>query len=286
MVVNFLCCFLMLFLGSFFPIQALSVLDKTSEPSTTVNPKKDNPKKEVVGIMENLGAQIPLDLSLIDESGKPLLLKDFITLPTIVSFVYYRCPGICSPLLGGMVDVVDEMELVEGIDYKVLTISIDPREGADLAAQKKKNYLGNMKRKVDPNAWKWTVGDAKTIKTLTKVFGFGYKQAKDGNFIHAASIMAVSPTGKIARYLYGTSFLPFDLKLALAEAAEERTGPTVAKFLKYCFSYDPAGRKYVFNTLQVVGGLLLLWVLSLFAYLAFFGKKRGLGEGFGVDGAK
>lgn len=272
---------LVVLLVSFVPVQAVSVLDNLTKPKLS-----NKPKKEVVGIVENLGAQVPMNLSLTDSSGKSFTLRDYFTLPTVVSFVYYRCPGICSPLLGGMVDVVDEMDVVEGVDYKVLTISIDPDEGADLAAQKKTNYLGNMERKVDPKAWKWTVGDAATIKKLTEAFGFGYKRAKDGNFVHSASIMAVSPTGKIARYLYGTEFLPFDLKLALAEAAEERTGPTVAKFLKYCFSYDPAGRKYVFNTLQVVGGLLLLWVFTLFGYLAFYGKKRSIGEGYEVDGAE
>jgi len=130
-----------------------------------------------------------------------------------------------------------------------------------------------MDHQLDPDAWKWTVADAETVNMLTDAFGFGYKRAEDGNFIHSASIMAVSPTGKLARYLYGTEFLPFDLKMALSEASDERTGPTVAKLLKYCFSYDPAGRKYVFNILNVVGVLLLLWVAAMFVFFAFFGKK-------------
>jgi len=240
------------------------------------------PHKENVGIIEKLGNRIPMDASLVDENGKGFQIRDFIDRPTVVCFVYYRCPGICSPLLQGMTEVIDRMDTVPGIDYKVLTISIDHEETPDVAAKKKNNYLKNMKNQIDPESWKWTVTDEETVKNLTDAFGFGFKRAEDGNFIHSGSIMAVSPTGKIARYLYGTEYLPFDLKMALTEAEAEKTGPTVAKLLKYCFSYDPAGRKYVFNILNVVGALLLLWVAGMFAFFAFFGK-RPAGNRFGND---
>ena len=242
---------------------------------------------ENVGIIEKLGQIIPLDSIVTDSTGLPFKIAEFIDRPTIVSFVYYRCPGICSPLLQGLTEVIERMDIAPGIEYKVLTISIDHNETPSVAAKKKENYLKTMKSKIDPEAWRWTVTDEETVKALTGAFGFGFKRAEDGNFIHSGSIMAVSPKGKIARYLYGTEYLPFDLKMALTEAEAEKTGPTVAKLLKYCFSYDPAGRKYVFNILNVVGVLLLLWVAGMFVFFAFFGKKpsgdrfqRGADKGF------
>ncbi len=69
--------------------------------------------------------------------------------------------------------------------------------------------------------------------------------------MHAGAIYALSPKGKIVRYLYGTTFLPFDLEMALREASEGRVGPTISRILLYCFSYDPQGRKYVLQTTRI-----------------------------------
>jgi len=91
-------------------------------------------------------------------------------------------------------------------------------------------------------------------------------------------LVILSPDGKITRYMYGTEFLPFDLKMALLEASEGRVGPTLSKVLRFCFSYDPKGRKYVFNTLKVTGIVTLLFALSLILFLVFKGKKKPIKE--------
>jgi len=230
---------------------------------------------EFIGIKEQLGKTIPLDLELTDSENKKFKIRDFVKdKPIILNFVYYRCPGICSPLLAGLANVTDHMDIHAGIEYRILTISMDPGETYDLAASKKVNYFNTMKRKMDPEAWKWTVGDADTVHQLTKATGFYYKRAEDGNFIHSGALIAISPKGKIARYVFGEKFLPFDMKMALAEAEQEKTGPTVAKLLKYCFSYDPEGRKYVFNILRVVGTLILFWVIAILIFVNVAGPNK------------
>jgi protein SCO1/2 len=60
-----------------------------------------------VGIDEKLGAQVPLDLVLNDEEGRPVKLGDLLGKPTILTLNYFRCAGICTPLLNGMVDVIN-----------------------------------------------------------------------------------------------------------------------------------------------------------------------------------
>jgi len=56
-------------------------------------------KKIEVGIDEQLGSYIPLDAVFKDADGNNVVLSDLITEPTVLAFVYYECPGICSPLL-------------------------------------------------------------------------------------------------------------------------------------------------------------------------------------------
>ena len=130
-----------------------------------------------------------------------------------------------------------------------------------------------MKKKISAESWRFLTGDSASIAKITDAIGFRYqKQGED--FIHGAVITAVSPKGQIARYLYGTDFLPLDLKLALTEASEGRTGPTINKLLKLCFSYDPDARKYVLDVTRVAGGGILLILVGFVLMLTLKKKKN------------
>ena len=63
-------------------------------------------KKVEVGVVEHLGSYIPLNTELIDENGNKFLLKDNFDKPVVINFVYYECPGICSPLLTELSNVL------------------------------------------------------------------------------------------------------------------------------------------------------------------------------------
>src|SRR5512138_2878467 len=99
-----------------------------------------------VGIVERLGNHLPLDAEYYDEKGTLVPLRSVIDRPTIITFVYYRCPGICSPLLNELSRMVEKMDLEPGKDYRILTLGFDHREGPELAAEKKENYLQALKR--------------------------------------------------------------------------------------------------------------------------------------------
>jgi protein SCO1/2 len=74
--------------------------------------------------------------------------------------------------------------------------------------------------------------------------------------------------------MYGTDFLPFDLKMALMEASQGKIGPAISKVVRFCFSYDPKANKLVFNTLKVTGTVTLLFALSFVVFLLFKGRNR------------
>ncbi|MCF8372699.1 MAG: SCO family protein [Bacteroidales bacterium] len=229
--------------------------------------------EEEIGIYEKLDQAVESGLQFTNDKGETVYLDDIIDKPTVISLVYFNCPGICSPLLDGVAEVIDRTDIELGKDYQVLTISFNWDEGWELARDKKKNYVKQIDREVDLESWKWMVGDSTNIMKLVQSLGYGFK--KEGkDYIHAASIMVVSPEMKISRYLYGTYFLPFDLKMAVVEAAAGRSGPTINKMLKYCFSYDAEGKKYVFNITKVGGSVVMFFALSLFLVLAFSKKKN------------
>lgn len=221
-----------------------------------------------VGIIEHLNDTIPQNIQLTNEAGELVFLKDQIDKPTAIVFVYFRCPGICSPLMDGIADVIQKSDLNISEDYQVITISFDPTETYDLAVKKKNNYKSLIKGKNTQEGWKFYTGDSLNIAKATKALGFRYKKA--GNeFTHAATVIITSPEGKITRYLNGTYFLPFEFKLSIIEASKGQAGPTINKILQYCYSYDPVGQAYVLNVTKVTGAIILVMGLIVFLLLLF-----------------
>jgi protein SCO1/2 len=238
---------------------------------TGIASAEDKPAE--LGIYEKLDEYLPEGLEFVDENYNKVDLKTAINKPTVFALVYYECPGLCSPLLEGVAEVISRAKLNLGTEYQVFTVSFDPDEKPKLAKEKKANYAKLVKNQDVENGWRWFTGDSTNIANLLNSLGFKVK--KEGQeFIHPASLMVVSPEGKITRYLHGTYFLPFDLKMAVIEASEGKSGPTINKVLKYCFSYDPAGKKYVLNFTKISGSLIIFIAISLFAGLMISNRKK------------
>ena len=227
--------------------------------ATTITVAQSPPAAPEIGISEKLGETLPLEKEFYDESGNLVTLRSLITKPTIVTFVYFRCPGICTPLLTELSHMVEKMDIEPGKDYQIISLSFDHRDDPELAADKKESYLSAIARPVPAQAWRFLTGDSLTIRSVADAAGFYYK--RDGNeWIHAGALIIVTPDGKITRYINGISYLPFDVKMALLEASDGRVGPTIATVLKFCYSYDPVGRTYALNITRIAMVLILILV--------------------------
>lgn len=230
-------------------------------------------KQIEVGIDEKLGNYLSMDTEFINSEGDTVILGKIIDKPVLLAFVYYECPGICSPLLNELAWTIDKIQLEPGADFKIITLSFDHRETVSVAAKWKKNYLHSMKRKIEPEDWVFLVGDSLNINKITQSAGFYFKPSDDGQFIHAGALIAIATDGKITRYIFGTQYNPFDVKMAMIEAKAGKTSPTISKVLEFCYSYDPEGRNYTLNVTRIIGTVMLLGVgISLSVLL--FKKKR------------
>ena len=239
-----------------------------------INPVAGNNDVEI-GVIEHLDEFLPDSISLINETGQQVWLADVIDKPTIINFVYYRCPGICSPLMEAVAGVMDKSDLVPGVDYQVLTVSFDPTETIDLGIRKKANYLNLMTNKVEEakKGWLFFTSDSASIIRATTATGFKYKRTGN-DYLHAASLTVVSNEGKITRYLNGMYFLPFEWKMAIVEASKGQSGPTLNKVLRFCYSYDPVGQTYVMNITKVSGTIILFFGLLFLLILVLKPKRK------------
>jgi protein SCO1/2 len=226
-----------------------------------------------IGIDEKLGGFVPMDLGFLDADGDSVYLRDVIDKPTVLTLVYYHCPTICKPLLGGVVEVMDKTNLEPGYDYRVLTISFDETDSPESADVIRANFTDALERDLVDGAWQFLTADSVTIARLTDSVGFRFVR-RENDFAHGTSLIFLAPDGKIVRYLYGMRFMPFDLKMAVVEANKGSVAPSIARVLQYCFSYDPEGRRYALNVNRLVGTVILLFAVGWVIYLSTAGRRK------------
>ncbi|MCX6286253.1 MAG: SCO family protein [Bacteroidetes bacterium] len=225
-----------------------------------------------VGVEEHLDSIIPPNLTFINEQSKPVRLGDLLTKPTILTLVYFDCPGLCSPLLDGVSEVVEKMGMELGKDYQIVTVSFNYKDTPEKAIQKKNTFL-KKHSKSHSKDWFYLTGDSANIYALVRAVGFRFKQ-QGNDYIHPGVITIVSPKGKITRYLYGVTFLPFDVKMAIIEAGKEQSRPTINRVLQFCFSYDPEGRRYTLAVTKISATIIIFLALVLFLTLLVRSRKK------------
>ncbi len=227
-----------------------------------------------IGIDEKLGRILPPDLTFVTSENDTVTLGELINEPVLLAPVYYECPGLCNPLQSELAWIIDKLDLIPGKDYKIISLSFNYRETPSLAAKWKKNFLQSMKKKINENDWLFLTGDSSNVYSFTDTIGFYFKKNNEGQFIHPSVLIAISPEGKITRYILGPTFNPFDIKMALIEAKANKTAPTVAKVLEFCYSYDPESKKYTFNLLRIVGLIMLSGIGIFIAILLLRNKPK------------
>lgn len=227
-----------------------------------------------IGIVERNGAQVPLDLPFTDEAGRAVTLGRYFRgeRPVLLLLVYYACPGVCNALLNGLTESLRGMDWTAGAEFRVVTVSIDPRETAELARNKKLGYIGLYDRPEAADGWAWLVGPQASIEQLASTVGFGYRyQERTGLYTHAASVMVCTPDGRLSRYLNDVSFEPETLQLALTEAAQGTVGsPMNRLMLRWCWMYDPSTGRYVVAARKVMaigGAVTVLLTAALLGWL-------------------
>lgn len=230
-----------------------------------------------VGVAQRLNEQLPLSLVFTDDQGKQVALSSYFgKRPAILALVYYQCPMLCSEELNGLTGALQMVSLTPGKDFDIVVVSIDPTEGTDLAAAKKRTYLKRYGRPETAAGWHFMTGTQANIDALTKAVGFGYVKipGPDGRltqFAHASSIQIVTPEGKLAQYYMGVEYSPKDLRLGLVEASHNKIGSPVDNILTYCYHYDPQTNKHSLIVARVVqmGGLVTVAMLGGFMFLMF-----------------
>jgi protein SCO1/2 len=223
-----------------------------------------------VGLEQRLHEYIPLDLAFVDETGKPVHLRDYFSgNPVILTLAYYDCPNLCTLVLNGLLKALRPLSLTVGTHFNVLTVSINPADTPALAAARQAQYTRGYGRAHAANAdathgWHFLTGEPEAIQRLAQAVGFRYTyDATQGEFAHAAGVMVLTPQGQLSRYFYGVEYGPRDVQFGLMEAAASKIGSPIDRLLLLCYHYDPQSGTYSLAILRVLRAAGVVTVVAL-----------------------
>jgi protein SCO1 len=233
---------------------------------------------EQVGVDERLGATLPTDLAFTNQRGEAVLLSRYFTgVPVIITLNYYSCPTLCPLVFRNLAGTIAKMgDPKLGQDFRVVTVSIDPEETLQRAADKSSKTYAMLGKTTDPGtAWPFLLGREPAIERLAQRSGVRYTRVGK-EFAHPNVIIIATPDGRISRYLYGIEQAPQDLKLALIEASGGSIGGSklINRALLYCFHYDPVGKKYVLFASRLMTGAMVFILVLMLGLLGFFWNRE------------
>jgi len=244
---------------------------------------------ESVTVEQRLGESVPSTIELVDSKGRRIKTARLFdgTMPVLISLNYSNCPMLCNVQLNGLAESLQSLDLKIGKDFRLLSVSIDPKETTQKVRETKSKYLDLVPSQ--PGAvedWWFCTAKQSAITSLAKSLGFQYRYDKaSGEYYHPAMLAFVSPDGVITRYSLDVAFPNDQLKLAILEAGQGKVGSAVDQFVLWCFSYDPNRNSYVLQAwrLMRMGGLLTIGLLVTALLPYWVGRHRRPSTGTGPN---
>lgn len=229
---------------------------------------------EGAAVEERLGAVVPLDARFVDMEGHDQLLAEFVArgigaeregLPVLLILAYHRCRTLCSLVLEGTARSLAGVERRAGEEYRVVSVSIDPRDTPADSREKAAELGASLGVEGEggggPPGWSFLTGEDQEIEMLAASLGFRYRyDPASDQYSHPAVIFALTPKGEVSSYIYGVNPEPAELAAALDVAASGRSRSTVERILLRCFHYIPALRRHAgaITTILRVGGVMTI----------------------------
>lgn len=177
-------------------------------------------------LIRDANAQIPNDITLINQNGEDYRFGDHHKEVKLVEFIYTFCPDICPTTTQKMNLLKKDLqkEGVYGDQVKFITITIDPyRDTTDVL----KKYMEKFEIENDGN-WIFLTGNHNDIKDAHRKIGkvaeslqFQYRDPGDGSFVHTSLLFLVDENNKfIKKFPMGEDFNKQDVFKSIMDNIE------------------------------------------------------------------
>jgi len=205
------------------------------------------------------------DIAITPVGGASVSLSElWRSKPLIVTFVFTRCSGICSPFLQSLRAATQAVGGT-GSDYRILVLSFDSSDSVDdmRAAAEGLGLASNP-------AWIFGVSTPEQIRRLADAVGFWFKCHPASRQYDHPSLLVAIDHGRIVRMLAGATVLPARFR----EIVDELRGKFVPAYPSQdrkvafrCFRYEPGGGIHLswgFFLMLMPGTLTIFGTLWIF----------------------
>lgn len=229
-----------------------------------------NPLLQKVAFAPPLGMTLALQQPLRDADGQTHRLADFFDgqLPVAMLFGYYQCRRLCGTAIDSLARAADLGQL----KARLLFVGIDPRETAADAQRKRMSYRRAFGSAIAN--WHFLSGEAAAIEAIKSSAGLRTTLDADGNIVHPAGVVLLTPDGRISGFLPGVAVDPQKLRKRLQLAARGTIGTPPPPLLLLCSNYDPSTGRYSLSVMRLLQVLALVMAVAFAAMIAMRLRRR------------
>ncbi len=221
------------------------------------------------------GSQVPLDVPLRDEAGKPVTLQQVLgQSPTILALGYFHCPNLCGLVRQDLIDALSHLDAAH--HYKLVALSVDPAEMGQDASTAKSADIAHFGQPGAAANWHYLTGPASSIEAISSAVGFRSRfDTTAKQFLHPAGLVFLTAHGSVSSYLLGLGYKPSDVGLGITRASNGITARALP-ILLLCFHYDASTGRYTFAIMRVLqlGAALTVVVICGTLVLLFRRERR------------
>ena len=262
---------------------AVASADESDQKSDPYGINRVPRATEGTGVEPQTGTIIDPDIPFHDHDNRFVKIGDYFgDKPLMLSFNYSNCPKLCSVQLENMVKTLGKVKFQVGVDFDMVSVSIDPLEQSSRSKEQKNKYVHMYNQGESVDGFHFLTGEKNDIEYLADLCGFKYKYVPSQKlYSHPPVFIMVSPGGKIVRYIPGLDYDPNTIEKALIETSEGKIGGNAFDWATYalgCFSFDESRGKYTVEIMGIMRAGAALTVLGLVVGLVpywFFRKGSG-----------
>ena len=155
----------------------------------------------------------PLDVSLTDENGNNFKLSELSDLPLFIHPMFASCKATCPIMTNSLADSFFPIKGM-GKDYRVLSLSFDPKETQEGLKKFRKTYGL-------PAEWLVARGGEKEVRALMDSLNFKYVQTAPNDFAHSNTLILLNTNFVIHDYLYGAILSTDQIRTSLEKLESE-----------------------------------------------------------------
>jgi len=190
-----------------------------------------------------LGRDIP-DVTLIDENGTTLRLRNWEGTPVLISPIFTSCPHVCPTITTSLNEATADIAGL-GSTWQVISVSFDPGDTVeDLKAFRDAQAL--------PANWTLAIAAPEQLDALLGTLDFRYVALEGGGFAHPSAVAVVDAGMRVSGYLHGLHYEEDEVRRALTTAWAG--GSLVARFKAWIIAAAVLGALALVIVIAATGG--------------------------------